>query len=305
MQSCLCRQCGRSLPQGESFLVFEQTLCQKCAEAALAGAGAVPKGAVSRNIDPTVCCNCGMDAGSRPLPLLASLPTCDTCRDFFRNRPFPRWVKLFAAGVLAAVLFVWLWNGRFVLAHIELKQGARACAADDVENAAALFTSASKRVPECRDLDDLSAYYNAIALLRQDKNREALDTIEPHASKLPPSWRADELVMQARLGMAFDEGRYNDFLCHAEKLLAAAPNDPTRLATVASACACKYATTGDEAFRARALSLLTQARAGDSSPEMADYEMRIRYRLHSREIIRQEEFQKRFPNGWKAPEAAP
>jgi hypothetical protein len=71
-------------------------------------------------------------------------------------------------------------------------------------------------------------------------------------------------------------------------------------ATLASAWACKHAQTGEPAFRERALECLEEAaKMAQGDPQFTEYEDRIRHRLDSREIITRDEFQRRFPNGWK------
>jgi hypothetical protein len=40
-------------------------------------------------------------------------------------------------------------------------------------------------------------------------------------------------------------------------------------------------------------------RAGPDLSELKEFEERLRYRLHSREIISAKQFKDRFPNGWK------
>lgn len=302
MQTCFCQQCRQSVPLGESFSVFGRMLCRECAQAEVARVGEAPEGTVSRNVDPTVCHHCGADGGERTLPLLATLPVCETCKAFLQNRPFPGWVKFFAAAVVAAVVAAWVWNGRFAMAYMEIKQWNQALVEGDYDHAATLISSASQRVPECRELGDYSAYCKALVLLRDDKCREALQTITPCASRFPPEWHVREIMSDARLGIAFDEGNYDEFLRLAEEHKAAQPTDPMRVAGVASAHACKYAETGDDAFRREALELLAQSHQLGDSPELADYDMRIRHRLHSREIIKRDEFLRRFPNGWNAPE---
>jgi hypothetical protein len=305
MQFSCCQQCGTSIPLGESFSVFGRTLCRPCADAALANVAEVPAGSVARNVDPTVCAHCSVDGGDKAFPLLASLPLCDSCTAFFRNRPFPGWVKLFAAAVLAAVVTGWVCHWRFVLAHVELNQGGRAWTAGDIDTAASLVASASNRVPEDDDLRCFSDYCSATVLLRDDKCREALPKLMHCAGKLPPEWGVVEMTRYARLGAAFNEADYDEFLRIAQEMAAARPEDPIAVGWLASAYACKYAATGDEAFRQKSLESLASAEKLGPTDEFAEYEMRIRYRLATREIISGAEFQKRFPNGWKAPEASP
>lgn len=67
---------------------------------------------------------------------------------------------------------------------------------------------------------------------------------------------------------------------------------------MASALACKYAVTGDEAMKREALQVLDRA-AGmrHENQEPFDYYVRrIRHRLDTHEIITRAEFDRRFPD---------
>ena len=65
-----------------------------------------------------------------------------------------------------------------------------------------------------------------------------------------------------------------------------------------------YARTQDEQYKAWSLEALDRAKkALQSDPEykevLTEVEQRILHRLHTGEIIDGEEFQRRYPNGWK------
>ena len=71
---------------------------------------------------------------------------------------------------------------------------------------------------------------------------------------------------------------------------------------MASAYACKYAVTGDEQFKEESLKKLEEARSVAGNNEVfEEYQQRILHRLYTREIIKRDEFIKRFPNGWEKP----
>jgi len=287
------------VPLNDSFTFARRRLCASCTEQAVNSAGELPEGSVVRNTDPTVCANCGKDAGERQLPQLMSVPLCNRCMAFFRNRPFPGWIRLAFVGLIAIVVFSLMWNARFMLAYKELRALGKATAAGAFDEAAALAASAADRVPECADLRHLAQFYEGVSLLHADKCAEALEKLEACKPGVPPEWRVDRMILHARMGVAFDKGDYDGFLAEAQKVLQANPNDAMSSATVASAYACKFAATGEEAFRQKSLEFLEQARSKPPNEELPDYEVRIRHRLHTREIITRKQFAERYPGGWK------
>jgi hypothetical protein len=109
------------------------------------------------------------------------------------------------------------------------------------------------------------------------------------------------LVDAADQGVAFVSKDYDRFLQLAEKDWDTW-RTPRTAATLSSALACKYATTGDPAFRQRSEELLAKAKelAGDDKDAAAgfqEYSERIRYRLESRQIIDKWEYDKKFRQG--------
>jgi hypothetical protein len=98
---------------------------------------------------------------------------------------------------------------------------------------------------------------------------------------------------------AFERKDYDGFVQVAERRFQARPNSPESAGMLASALACKYAVTGDSAFRTRSEEMLAKARqlAASSPADLArekEFEERTRYRLQSREIIEPEEYNRRF-----------
>jgi hypothetical protein len=123
---------------------------------------------------------------------------------------------------------------------------------------------------------------------------------------MPKSAEVRRLLLVAEIGDAFDRKDYDTFLAKSKEIATQNPKEAQVAAGVASAYACKYAVTGEESFRQEALRQLEKAAAlappGDK--DYPEYANRIRHRIETREIIKREEFRRRFPNGWK-PEAAP
>jgi len=99
-------------------------------------------------------------------------------------------------------------------------------------------------------------------------------------------------------GAAFERKDYDHFLEFSNAARSKDPNDASAAATLASALACKYAVTGDAAFRAQSEEMLAKAHALATGPEgqawYEEYAERIHHRLESREIIEREEYNRRF-----------
>jgi hypothetical protein len=298
MIKCRCEQCGGEFPMNGTLRVEERVLCGECCRKILAEKHA-PVEDLQPQSDPTVCVNCGKDNGTAELPLLAERPVCDACQAFFRNRPFPLWIKLSLAAVLTLVVVSFVWNMRFYRAYAAMQRFAACSSQGQVEAAAEQMTAAATYVPESRDLGRLATYLQGIVLLRQDKSAEALEKLQSCKDRLPEDYDVEPLILQARTGVAFDTKDYDGFLSAAQALERRRPTDPTSKAMVASALACKYAVTGDTTFQEQALAYLKQGKdTAQADPAFKEYEDRIRYRLQSREIITGAEFHQLFPNGW-------
>jgi hypothetical protein len=107
------------------------------------------------------------------------------------------------------------------------------------------------------------------------------------------------LILHAESGIAFDAKDYDEFLAVAQRYEHRIPDHYMGKAMLASAWACKHAETGELVFRVQSLDCLDQARTmAKGDPEFAEYEQRILHRIHSRDIIKAEEFHRRFPDGW-------
>lgn len=288
----------------DTFKVSDRVLCASCRYEAMEGQGNVPAEAAQQQLDPTICINCGRDNEDTELGTVAGLPTCSACEALFRNRPFPGWIKTSLALVVGLVVLSLIWNMRFIRAYKEMQGSLKCFVQGDVEAAAALMNSASRRVPESAELGALATFSQGLVMLSQDKSSQALRLFKSCRNKLPPEYGIDQLILRAEIGAAFDNEDYDKFLELSLHLRTQNPDDSICAGQVASAYACKYALTGDEKFKEQSLEALEQARTlSKGGPQFAAYEqrMRILHRLHSREIIKRKEFFERFPNGWEQP----
>lgn len=303
MQNVKCEECGQEFPMNDTFMVSGNILCENCYETVLDSGKDVSADAIQEQIDPTVCCNCSKDNGEAELPKIAGLPICEECEGFFRDRPFPTWIRFFFAGLVALVLFSLWYNARFIEGYIEMKRAVKAFSENEIPKAAELLEFASGHVPESESVRVIASYTKAVVLLQQDRSEEALALLKTCIGKLPEGYMVDQLIMKAKIGVAFDNKDYDGFLEMALGFKAQHPAEPVLAAQVASAYACKYAVTGEKEFEEKALLALNEARAmlKEESEEFEEYEGRILHRLHTREVINRKEFLERFPNGWKEP----
>jgi hypothetical protein len=291
-----CSKCRKTYPMNSMFTVRGSLTCESCLEQMLMSDGTLERSEIEGHVDPTVCANCGRDNGSSPLGQLASLPACDPCTSYFRNRPFPRWLKFSMALLLVVISLHLVSHRRFWLAYRDLKQAAET---EDFLIAAALHASAAQRVPESDDLKAVSSYMTAVTLLDEDRPEEAISHLEQCRGFLPPAFQVERVILVAGCSAAFDSGDYDKLLKISLELKRGYRNEPVEWARAASGYACKYALTGDESYRRNALAHLDSARArAPQDSTLLEYEMRIMHRLHSREIINHDEFYERYPDGW-------
>jgi hypothetical protein len=282
----------------EMFDVGGRTFCETCADAFCREHGDTAEASIRQHVDPTICANCGFDGGEQPHGQLMRSPMCAKCIDFFRNRPFPKWVVLSFAGVLLFVVVSFVCNLRFLQAHFEVNA---AMASQDLKESVALSAAAAEHVPEVAELREIAAFYEGISCLYDDRCEEALACFA-RCTSMPEGWHVADLKNEAMQGAAFDRKDYDQFLKCAEEAAARHPNTVRAIASVASALACKYAAGGDENLRKKAEAKLEEVKKfDDKALKESNYEERIRYRLQTREIIDRKEFQRRFPNGWKSP----
>jgi tetratricopeptide (TPR) repeat protein len=300
MKHMKCERCGNQFPMGELVVVSGQPVCHPCMDEARArGRGPGVQDTVTRMTDPTICTNCGMDAGRVELPLLAGLPTCDKCINGFRRRPFPLWIKVAMAGLAALAVFALVRNLRFFQGQVEARRADRAWAAGNVEEAAYQMQAAANHVPEVRGFQDEALYFRGIYFLSQDMNADAAETLRALQQRVGHAKGLDHYLAVAEANAAFDNKDYDTFLAKARAQAELDPKNADCIATLASAWACKYAATGDEAAKKEALGWLDKAKelAPADDDGFGDYEARILYRIQTREIITAEEYHRRLSEG--------
>ena len=301
MNKVRCEGCAKELPMSDSLRLGEKILCHPCLEKVLREQRD-PHNFFHAQTDPTICTRCGRDNMSAPWPLVGGAPFCEPCIALLRNRPFPSWIKVFFAIVAFLVVGSLVWNWRFIRAYADMRGVLKAMEQKDIEKAAELMHAVAVYVPEKREFQALDDFYRGLVLLKQDKCKEALAVLERSQSRLPAGANVDTMILWARAGACFDSKDYDGFLEAANEYLKQRPGDFIAIGQVSSAYACKYAATGDESFKQESLKFLDQARAAaKGDPAFREYEERILHRLHTREIIKGEEFKRRFPQGWKGP----
>ena len=107
-----CQHCGQEFPMNETFEIDGRILCAICSEPFLSNRKDKQASAIKEQIDPTICLSCGLDNEDVLLPKMAGAPVCVKCESFFRNRPFPQWIKASLVGIIALVICSIAWNMR-------------------------------------------------------------------------------------------------------------------------------------------------------------------------------------------------
>jgi hypothetical protein len=294
-----CSTCHNTVPMNDTVKVDDCVICQNCTRS-YPSVTANPA-AVSKNHDPTICAGCGADFGSSTLATLQSgIPVCEPCRQAFMHRPYPDWVKLSFAGLIAIAILSIAVEWRFTAAYFEAKKSGREAQKGNFQMASMLMASAAQHVPESPDLKVVASFYRGIVLLNTDQSADAIPHLKAYQDRFPGPMAAD-LVLQAEIGAAFDRADYDAFLTKCQQRLQQHTGDAMATAAVASAYACKYVATNDESYKAQALQTLEQAKslAGGNEAGMKDYESRILCRLETHEVLSSSEYAKRYPNGWK------
>ncbi len=235
---------------------------------------------------------------------MGNLPVCGSCEGYFRNRPYPLWLKASFLALVALAVFCFARNWRFIAAFREMRQANRVASRGDFEGAAALSDSAAKRVPDFPPLSALASFYRGFALLKQDKDADALHCFQAAARE--PSFSGTTLtraIRMAEASIAFEKKNYDEFLKKETEIAKLASDDPTAVAGIASAYACKYAVTGSQEYRKQSLEQLDRASKlvrPDEATQFQEYANRIHHRLETREILSRAEFHKRYPAGYRS-----
>ncbi len=299
MRKFICVSCNKETGLNETVKVDGKAYCNDCFEIQFSDRDKLQGSIVEREIDPTVCANCNKDFGETELNKIATFPVCSECEIAIKKRTFPAWVKAFFIGILVIVVVAFIWNWKFYTAYQNIDKANASFQEGDYAGASLLMKSASEKVPEVEDLKTLAGFYNGIDLLAKDKCAEAEIEFENISNKLPPDFNINTFKIQARLGAAFNNQDYQGFLDASKDYLAMDSTLAYSLTSVASAYACLYASQGKDEYKLSALQYLQRAKQADStSEEMKSYYNMVEYRIFTRKIIRREEFNKQFPNGW-------
>lgn len=303
MRRTTCQDCVREFQLSETYKMEDKIYCKNCLERVLANRKVIKKeNAIVRQTDPTVCFNCGFDNNQTELSQVAGLPVCSKCGDFFRNRPFPVWIKASFIVIVGLVVFSFVFNFRFIKSYYFIKQASRAFQKGDLEKTINLAKSASNLVPEDVYLNLEVFYFEGLYYLEQEKWLDAVDAFNKCNGLSQEYYNYEDGILSAKIGLSFDNKDYDSFLRYALELQTKYPEDSIFNGQVASAYACKYAVTGDNQYKEKTLENLKKSKElSGNNPAYKEYEQRISYRLSTREIIDKKEFDKKFPNGWKEP----
>jgi tetratricopeptide (TPR) repeat protein len=139
----------------------------------------------------------------------------------------------------------------------------------------------------------------ATKLEAQDGNEvEAAKLVHEAVAVYPQLPYANLVLDQYDEGVAFAKKDYDTFLALAERDWKLMPGSQTA-AMISSALACKYAASGDTAFRQRSEEMLAKAKElakGDKKilDGLAEFEERNRFRLETRQIISKSEYDRKF-----------
>lgn len=192
-----------------------------------------------------------------------------------------------------------MWNWKFYTAYNQILESNQSIEKGDYNKGSLLMNEASKKVPEIEDLHMLSDYYKGIDLLTKDKSIAALAIFEKYKDKLPPDYKIEDLIVQAKVGASFDKKDYQGFLEASKQSLNIDSTSAISFSTVASAYSCLYAEKGDINDKVNTEKYLAKARKIDNkTKENKEYYNLIEYRLSTRKLIKREDFVKQFPNGW-------
>jgi tetratricopeptide (TPR) repeat protein len=133
---------------------------------------------------------------------------------------------------------------------------------------------------------------------QEGKAAEAARMMHEAASTYPEAIGLTTLAEAYDEGAAYERRDYDEFVAIAQKQYNKYPGTQTA-AALASALACKYAASGDTAYRTQAEQMLdTAIKGAPSDPAQAkdfqEYVARTRYRIDSRQIISKQEYDRRF-----------
>ena len=291
----ICR--NEKTPVNSSLRIDDVVYCENCLKQNFPTDADLEGKSIVREFDPTICTQCSNDFGEVHLKHVGSYPMCDWCKQKLEARIFPNWVKAFLAGVAILVVLSLALNWRFIEAYYQIQKMVSVLEHGSDQEAFDLYSKISENVSEVSDFATLANYHKGRILLAEDKSAEALE-IFTNCQGLPENYGVPLLSLQAEIGAAFDKKDYAGFVDASTRYL---EYDTTSvaLARAASAYACIYAEEKSDSARVIAMKYLQRdVNAHDTTQFFAEYLNRIEHRLATGEIIDQETFNARFPNGW-------
>jgi hypothetical protein len=293
----VCQQ--KDIPLNETVKIDGKLYCTSCCNTDFPNQESLKGHLVEKEYDPTVCVNCKQDFDTLKLNKLAAYPVCTECAEIIEKRAFPPWVKAFFAAILVIVIGASIWNWKYYTAYRNIQKANKHFEMGENDKAYKAMYEASMQVPEVEGISTYATYLKGISLLEENKNSEAIEAFNKCREKMPAGNNVVTLINQARIGIAFDNKNYEDFVVLALDNLNAAPESPIILTSVASAYACVYADRGVDSVKQLALEYLNKAKSfDDTSAQMKQYYNRIEHRLATRTVITSEQFSKQFPKGW-------
>jgi tetratricopeptide (TPR) repeat protein len=179
MQESKCCGCGLTGPARSFYSLNGQIYCEPCVWKASKEAAArnEPAEYISLGYD-TACARCGKDSGSVVLTKVGNTPLCTDCQQIVYNWPYPRWLKLSLAFLLA-LLVISLWHGKkYFVAGKSLYVGERLVEEHNYAQAIPYLKSAVDIAPQ----SDKAVLLYAIACLRTGGFMPAMEAIDKHNS---------------------------------------------------------------------------------------------------------------------------
>jgi len=144
-----CEGCGGAFPLRDLIAIRGKPHCEPCANRIAEGTP-LTEDDVAPVFDPTICVNCGADAGDVAHPLLAERPCCPPCQERMRRYPYPGWLKIAAVGLLVAVVYALVDGARFFPAAAAVVKGERLLDEGEAEQAVELLDIALEAAPKSK-----------------------------------------------------------------------------------------------------------------------------------------------------------
>lgn len=301
MKTIECQICHKQdIPLNKALKIDGVLHCEECLNSLYPDQSQLEGKEVVHTLDLTVCSNCQTDFGTTELSTIANYPICDNCKLNIDKKVFPLWVKAFMLGLCILIIGAFVWNWKYYDAYKKINEANELMAKGDLSNGAALMQKASEEVPQSLDLMYMTAFYKGLDYLAKDESENAMTEFMKCRNYLPADFYIEDYIIQAKIGMTFNNHDYHGFLDACFESLKQDSTDAFRLTAVSSAYACLFVSENKVEDLQLSTTYLNKAKSINStSPELLDYYNKVEYRLYSKTIISSQEFDKKFPDGWK------